>query len=78
MCDMLDRIYAAQEQYEQRLADAERARRYSRSAVRSGRHSGLLRHLLIALGNLLIDLGMRLKAMPPAVCCDEPAAEIIR
>lgn len=75
---MLEKIYAAQEDYEQRLADAERSRRYSHITDNSERHSVILRRLCITSGNLLIALGTRLKALPLVMSGDEPASEISR
>ncbi len=74
---MLELLYAAQEHYEQLLADAERARRYSRS-VNSVRYAAGRRDLFLASGNLLIALGMRLKAISPSVRGEEAVSDSVR
>ena len=78
MFDMLERIYAAQEDYKQRLADAERSHRYSHSEVDSVQYSAILRRFFTVLGEFLIVLGMRLKAIPSVVRRDDVSNESIR
>lgn len=78
MFNMFEKVDAAKEHHERLLAEAEQYRRHGGSAAKPVRDTAISRHLLIALGNLLIALGTRIKAMPPvASSYDEATNESI-